>query len=212
DNFTYQYKRHYWGLQMGLLFTLPADASAALGSLDTAFSQELQEVAKRTEKQTSRSLTSHPRLGMLSRLIRLTALHTGRIDLADRLDARLLRHFGSDARLVAELINQRLAWGLRESAERIRSSEGVLPKIASDQAARIRAQTDLTPLLDLRAAARKALSERSYAFAAEAALAAGDPAQAYAVYQEWIAPRRAPSAQSGAEATRAISIGGGTIM
>lgn len=212
DNFTYQYKRHYWGLQMGLLFTLPADASAALGSLDSAFDQELQEVAKRTEKQTSRSLTSHPRLGMLSRLIRLTALHTGRIDLADRLDARLLRHFGSDPRLVAELINQRLAWGLRDSAERIRTSEGVLPKIASDQAARIRTQTDLTPLLDLRAAARKALSERSYAFAAEAALAAGDPAQAYAVYQEWISPRRAPSVQSGAEGARAISIGGGAVM
>ncbi len=212
DNFTYQYKRHYWGLQMGLLFTLPADASGALASLDSAFDQALQEVVKRTEKQTSRSLTNHPRLGMLSRLIRLTALHTGRIDLADRMDARLLRHFGSDPRLVPELVTQRLAWGLRDSAERIRTSEGVLPKLASEQAVRIRAQTDLTPLIDLRAAARKAVSERAFAFAAEAALAAGDPDQAYAVYQEWISPRRTAAPPPNADGARAISIGGSTMI
>lgn len=199
QNFTFLYRRYYWTLQNGLLFTLTPDKPDALAPVEAALDQALQEVVQRAGGRPTKPFASYPRLNILARLARLSALHAGLYDQADRFDLKLLRSFGGDAKFVTDLVNQRLAWSLVASAEKLRLAEGVLPKIQSDLAAKTRAVTELAPLTQLSAAARQALSRRNFNQAADFALAAGDPALAATIYQEWLSVRRDSPAAAGAD-------------
>lgn len=215
DGFTFLFKRYYSLMQSGLLFTLAPDAPgeatpAQFAMIEAAFDQGLQDVLRRAAGKPLKPLASYPRLGVIAKLARVSALHSGRYNLADRFDLKLLRNFGGDLRTVTELVTQRLAWGLRASADKLRTAEGVLPKTQSDLAPRTSATVAMAPMTDLGAAARQALAQKNYELAADTALAANDATLTDSIYQEWLNfNRQTPAARAAATSAAAASFSGG---
>lgn len=244
DGYSFLFKRHYWNLQAGFIFTLPAGAGssatppAALAALETALDQALAEVLQRAGGRTSKPFASYPRLGVFARVLRQAALALGRYEQADRLDLKLLQHFSHDTRFVAELTSQRLAWGLRTSADKLQAAGNaaraaapaptaapaagnlagrtvITRTTARPTAAGADAPVDLAALSSLTAAARQALAQRNYELAADAALAAGDQALAFSVFQQWLASRRTAAtarSASGSAAASALAVAGGVVV
>ncbi len=214
EGLTFLFKRYQAVMQSGLLFTLAPDAPGEtapppqFAKVEAAFDQVLQEVLQRAGGRPLKPLASYPRLTVLAKLSRLSALHSGRYNLADRGDLKLLRHFGGDLRTVTELVTQRLAWGLRDSAEKLRTAEGVAPKMQSDLSARTKATVALAPLTDLIAAAQQALKQRNFELAADSAIAAGDAALTDAIYKQWMSASRSPAA---GRAARGATVAGSAV-
>ena len=215
DGFTFLFKRYYSIMQSGLLFTLAPDVPGEtapppqFAAIEAAFDQVLQDVLQRAAGKPLKPLAAYPRLSVLAKLARMSAMHSGRYSLADRLDLKLLKHFGGDVRTVTELVTQRLAWGLRSSADKLRTAEGVSPKTQSDLAPRTNTTVALAPMTDLAAAARQALSQKNYELAADSAIAAGDAGLTDSIYQEWLNFNRASPAARAAAARSAVAAGGG---
>lgn len=216
ENLPLTFRRNYWGLQNGFILTSPpADVAADLAPFEAAFDQALQEVEQRANGRIGKPLESYPRLEVLARVVRLSALHSGHVEIADRTDLKLLRAFGANAKLVTTLVEQRLGWGLRASAETLRTAPGVAGKIQETLAARVTASLVLGDLVDLPTAARAAIARKNFDLAVETALAANDRPLALAIYQDWIGARAKPETNatpsSVSPSLAAISVGGGII-
>jgi len=229
QGFTFVHRRHFWTLQAGLLFTLPGaggsePASSAAGALERATDLALAETLPRAAARPQAPLASFPRLNLLSQIVRRLALAEARHEDADRLDQRLLLHFGHDARLVADLAAQRDAWGRRESATRLRAlGRTPAPAAASSATARFASRApalpagaagfDLDALSSLSAAARAALAQRSHELAIDTALAAGDPELAVTVFRRWLTSRRSAmrTTADAAESPRTATAGSAVV-
>ena len=192
ERFSFPFRRYFGALQTSLVFNWEAgDARAAsntvLSAIEEAQALALKDVVERIGGRTSPAINQFPRLDALTGLLRTLALLTGRYEVADRADIRLLANFGRDTTLVAGLVQERLAWGLRPSALRLLQAEGVAAGARANLTATITRGGNLEPYVDLVAAARQALGEGSYANAVELALDAGDNALVLTAYRQWIA-------------------------
>lgn len=224
ESFTFLFRRYFSMLEGGLLYTMnggdekEGELPPALAEIGEGFEAALREVALRVPGTPAKPLGSYPRLSAVSKLAREVALSSGYYDFADSLDRKLLRLFGGDAAAVKEIVDGRLDYGLRSSAEKLRTADGVKLEIQADLAAETSQPLALEPLVDLKAAARDAIAQRKFDQAVDIALAAGDPALAYSFYQEWLATSAAaptPAPRRGrvpAGAMPAIVIGGGGLM
>lgn len=209
SEFTFLYRRYYAYMQSGLLFTLPGEnggGTTQFGLIAAAFDRTLQEILQRAGGATTKPLSTYPRLSVVAKLARMTGLHSGQYEFADQIDLKLLQHFGSDARTVSEVVTQRLGWGLRASAEKLRAAPGVSAALRSSLGARATANASLPPLTDLKAAAQQALTQKNFELAADAALAAGDDAMAFSAYQAWLS-----SARTGGRSSAAPGEGRGAV-
>lgn len=194
ENFTYLYRNLHRRLEAGMMFTLAPDA---VDKVEADFEQALQETLTRAGGlRPTKELALYPRLNAIARIMRRSALLAGRYDLADRTDHKLLKQFGGDAKLVTELVNQRLSWGLRASAESLRTAEGVSPRLQSSLAAKVRAVVKLEPMTSLALTAQTALAEKNYDLAVNSAFAAGNPVLAASAFRQWVNNRK-PAARPG---------------
>lgn len=211
ENFTYLVRGYFRMLQAGLIYQASPDSPGAdlLAPVTAAFQRALQEVVDRA---AGRPLVNHPRLNLLSQLLRGCALRMGRYDLADAADLQLLEHFGRDAVLVRSLVQERLAFGLPAAAERLRLAATIPPETQVALATQIASRTSLATITDLAAAARDALAQERFELAVDTALAAGNSALALAVYQEWMSrgsATRGDASTRGGRAAPAVAVRGG---
>lgn len=175
---SYAYRRHYWRLLTGFLYTLPSTDS--LTSIEQAFDAALEEATATLAGDAQgpadpdappgelKELAYYPRLNALAHLARQAALRSGRFALAEELDDRLLRHFAHDEDLATELGEVRQAWGLSPQTE---SAVGSPALTASH------------------AAATRALQRGDYALAVHISLFLDDREQALAAYRAWVRER-----------------------
>ncbi len=177
---TYEYRENYIWLLSGFLFTLPSDP-ARFAMVERGFDDLLSQSMKNVSGLAPKPLAYYPRLKAYSMFVREAALRSGRTELADAMDSRLLRYFGNDTALVAELTRQRREWGLPASAVRLAAqARGSGP-------ADVSSGDDLSfeAVLPSRMAATQALGRQDYELAIGLARYNKDQALVLTVYRDW---------------------------
>jgi Tfp pilus assembly protein PilF len=157
---SYEYRENYAQLATNLLYALPS-GEQPFAAFEKSFDAVLRQSLQGVNGQSAKELAYYPRLNAFSRFMRDAALRSGRYELADAVDSRLLSVFGTDEQLVAELVNERRQWRLPASAALL--------------AAQAQGST-----------AEKAVAGGQYERAIDGALYDKDQALALSVYRDWV--------------------------
>src|SRR5262249_55393376 len=119
----------------GYLNTWPATRAlqdAELAPMEGMLEHEAYDVAARIERGAPAELQSHLGLTLVSRALGRIAFATGRLEIADRGDAILLRQFGRDQAWIEAVVRERLAFGYADSASEFASkATGLTPETRS---------------------------------------------------------------------------------
>ncbi len=172
---TLEFRRYYPFLLRGFISTLPAAEEGrftTLASIESAFDQELAQA--RSGEGTPAVLASYPRLTVMAQAMRRVAFAADAPDIADGVEAALVRYFANDTDLTMRLAQERVSWGFADA----RPVRSVGPSPATtDQA------WGSTPTA---VALQRALDREDFRAAVGITLFRNDQASALAAYRQWV--------------------------
>ncbi|MDM3872153.1 hypothetical protein QSV34_12435 [Porticoccus sp. W117] len=132
------------------------------------------------------SLRTFPRLYHLAGAARYMAVATGMTESTDKLDAKLLEVFSSDREMAVEIIDQRMAAGLKESAASLVAIANLLPEADQQLLLSKTSTKNIDDVMQTNSAINAALYDKDFRRAAQLALMAGNQNQAFDVASQWL--------------------------
>ena len=132
------------------------------------------------------SLKSFPRLYHLAGAARYMAVATGITESADKLDAKLLEVFKSDREMAFEIIDQRMAAGLKESAASLIAVASHLSEADQQLLSVKTVAKSIDDILQTESAVNAALYDKDFRRAAQLALMVGNQNKVFDIASQWL--------------------------